>query len=195
MNKKVSTIIASIVAISLLSLGIFYFSIRSSGAEISKLEAENIITSQYPGSIHGEVEKDETHGYFHAIIDHKGKAYDIQIDENTGKVLNLKELSISVDDDSTHESKEKKEKEQKADSNNDKENQQSEKEVIITKAKARVLALEQFEGTIEELELDEDDGRMVYEVQLVKGEDEADITIDAFTGEVIYKDIERDNDD
>ncbi|MFD0951687.1 PepSY domain-containing protein [Virgibacillus natechei] len=60
--------------------------------------------------------------------------------------------------------------------------------------KAEEIALNEFDGQITELELDEDDGRLMYEIEIEDGEDEAEIEIDAYTGEILVIEIDREDD-
>ncbi|PAV30690.1 hypothetical protein CIL05_06200 [Virgibacillus profundi] len=69
------------------------------------------------------------------------------------------------------------------------------KKAVISKSKAKSIALNQFSGNIEEIELDRDDGRLIYEVEIKNGNKEAEIEIDAYTGKVILVDIDTDDDD
>ena len=45
-----------------------------------------------------------------------------------------------------------------------------------------------------ELDYDDDDGRYEYEVEFRKGTTEYDYTIDAFSGEILEKDVDKDDD-
>ncbi|KAB8130115.1 hypothetical protein F9U64_14485 [Gracilibacillus oryzae] len=54
----------------------------------------------------------------------------------------------------------------------------------ISSEKAKSIALAQYNGTITELELDEDDGQMVYEIEIHTATNEIDIEINAYTGAV-----------
>ena len=54
------------------------------------------------------------------------------------------------------------------------------------------IALQQFSGEIDEIELDEENGRLIYEIEIERGEQEAEIEIDAYTGEIIVIEIEED---
>lgn len=79
------------------------------------------------------------------------------------------------------EKKEKpKEKVQKKKSNN----------ALIDINEASKIALREFAGTITEVELDEDDGRLIYEIEIEAGDQEAEIEIDAHTGEVLVIEID-----
>src|SRR5699024_308535 len=52
------------------------------------------------------------------------------------------------------------------------------------------IAQKQFSGTVAEIDLDEDDGRLIYEVEIERGNQEAEIEIDAITGKVLDVDID-----
>lgn len=68
------------------------------------------------------------------------------------------------------------------------------KQSIITNQEAIDIALEQFNGRVEGIELDEEDGRLVYEIELESSRGEADIEIDAYTGKVLVVDIDLEDD-
>ncbi|QGS68035.1 hypothetical protein CV093_03165 [Oceanobacillus sp. 143] len=61
--------------------------------------------------------------------------------------------------------------------------------------KARSIAASQFSGSIVELDLDEDDGRLIYEIEMKNGDSEAEIEIDAYTGTILVIDIDHDDDE
>ncbi|MDY0395359.1 PepSY domain-containing protein [Virgibacillus halophilus] len=64
---------------------------------------------------------------------------------------------------------------------------------VISAEEASRIALNQFSGTITELELDEDDGRYIYEIEIEDGNDrEAEFEIDAMTGKTISIEIDDD---
>lgn len=67
-------------------------------------------------------------------------------------------------------------------------------EVNITVEESKEIALERIPGTIDEVELENEDGYLFYEVEVdAAGGDEYEILIDAQTGEVI--DVEGDDED
>ena len=59
---------------------------------------------------------------------------------------------------------------------------------------AKEIALTEFQGKVTEIELDKDDGRLMYEVELKNETHEAEIEIDAKTGEIIEVEVEEDDD-
>lgn len=84
------------------------------------------------------------------------------------------------------QSKEKQKKNKKEKSNKkDKENN-----AIIDVGEASEIALKEFSGRITEVELEEEDGRLIYEVEIESGDLEAEIEIDAHTGEVLVIEID-----
>ncbi len=84
-------------------------------------------------------------------------------------------------------------------SNKDQKKEQSTKEkksetkkAIISIEEAKRIALEAFSGEIDDIELDEEDGRLIYEVEIERGDKEAELEIDAYTGEIIIIEIDED---
>ncbi|MGJ9459425.1 PepSY domain-containing protein [Oceanobacillus sp. CF4.6] len=69
------------------------------------------------------------------------------------------------------------------------------KNAVIGESKAKSIALDQFSGNVEEIELDNDDGRSIYEVEIKNGNKEAEVEIDAYTGAVLVIEIDTDDDD
>lgn len=80
--------------------------------------------------------------------------------------------------------KDNKKSEQKKEKNNEDSN------VLIDISEATEIALKEFSGTVTEVELEEEDGRLIYEVEVEAGEQEAEIEIDAYTGEVLVIEID-----
>jgi uncharacterized membrane protein YkoI len=194
LNKKTGVILACIIGLALIGFSVFYFGSTSSSAEITKVEAKDIISSQYPGKIKGDVEKDEKSGYYYALIDHEGKIFEIKINEKTGEVMNLRERS-TPDKKKDNQPKDAQDSTEKDNMIKDKDKNNSEKrKVVVHEERAKELALREFAGTIEDFELEEENGSFVYEIKVVNGEDEAEITIDAFTGEILFTEIEREDD-
>lgn len=61
---------------------------------------------------------------------------------------------------------------------------------LITEEKAIEIAEKAVNGTVMEIELDEDDTQYVYELELETSNGEAEVEIDAATGEVIETDVD-----
>ncbi|PRO65957.1 PepSY domain-containing protein [Alkalicoccus urumqiensis] len=61
----------------------------------------------------------------------------------------------------------------------------------LTEEEAGAIALEEFPGTIDDIDRGEEDGRLVYEIEIESGDRDADIWIDAYTGEVLRVEIDE----
>ncbi|MEM7730891.1 MAG: PepSY domain-containing protein [Pseudomonadota bacterium] len=66
----------------------------------------------------------------------------------------------------------------------------------LTETAAIEIALAQVPGEVQETELEREDGKMVYEVEIIAAADgkEMEVEIDAETGEVLEIEIEDDDD-
>lgn len=66
--------------------------------------------------------------------------------------------------------------------------------VKLTEEQAEKIALAEVKGKIEDIDLEEEDGSVFYEVEIEAGQQEATIQIDAFTGEILSVVIEIEED-
>ncbi len=49
------------------------------------------------------------------------------------------------------------------------------------------MALSRFPGTsIDKIQLEEDDGVWYYEIELIEGDEQIELEIDAYTGEILH---------
>lgn len=92
------------------------------------------------------------------------------------------------------EVKEKQEKTNSKEANQQTEQKQKEEkpktEALMNIEEVSQIALKEFSGTITEVELDEEDGRLIYEIEIEAGDQEAELEIDAHTGEVLIIEID-----
>ena len=104
----------------------------------------------------------------------------------------LNQLNSDKSEDSKSEAEKAAVKSTNDETNNSepKSKQQQAKKAVIGTDKARSIALAEFSGTIEGIELDDDDDRLIYEVEIADGDNEAEIAIDAYTGEILFMDLE-----
>ena len=65
---------------------------------------------------------------------------------------------------------------------------------LLTQDEAIAVAMKSAKGKVTEIELDEDDDRFVYEIEIHDGQIEYDFEIDAVTGTVLEFDQEREDD-
>lgn len=211
MKKKLGIVIGILVGAAILGVGIYQSDAAQADPKLSSTDIRKVVESQYPGEItEPELEEELNKAVYKVEIESNGKKYNLKLDGNTGEVLELKEkvnpgkVDIVEKNNGTEKEKEK-EKEKKnnakddakADSSSrDKENSNKNptKKAVINTDKAKDIALKEFSGTVTDLELDEDDNRLIYEINIENGNEEAEIEIDAYTGDILVISIDRDDD-
>lgn len=138
---------------------------------LSVEEVKEIALKEQDGQIDDiELETDDGYTYYEVEINNSNADYDIYIDAHTGNVL---EVEVDSHDDFDEE--------------NDK---TKEKSTFISLEEAKQIAVSVFGGKVVELELDEDDGHYEYEVEVQTKHGEAEIVIDAVTGEILEKELD-----
>lgn len=212
MRKKISIVMIALVGTFLLGLGVYHSSASQGSPKLSTDDIRQMVTSQYPGTITEiEFETDFNKSVYEVEVVSNGKEYELKLDGNTGEVLKLKEKDIvngansekekiilEENDDDEKVSDEPDQSEQIAQENNKESSQtknhkSSNKKTVIDSNRAIEIAKGAFAGQVTELELDEDDGRLIYEIELRTGTEKAEIEIDAYTGEILVIEIENDN--
>src|SRR5690606_29773942 len=115
-----------------------------------------------------ELEREKGKQVYEIDVDNGKEDFDIKINALDGEVISVKK---EQDDDD-----------------------QSEKEInaenIISEQKAVEIAEQEVNGTMKEIELDEDDGQILYEVELKTNKGEADVDIDAESGKVLKVELD-----
>lgn len=61
---------------------------------------------------------------------------------------------------------------------------------LLTQQEALDIATAEFNGKLKEIELDDDNGRMIYEIELKNGDQEAEFDIDAETGDILEMELD-----
>ena len=139
----------------------------------------------------GEILKLKEKTVMHATENNEEDTTDNKENKQDEKLI-LKEKQDEkdkTDQDKDNQTKDKQEKNNKGEG--EKSNQKpKEKNAIIDVSEVSEIALNEFSGRITEVELDEDDGRLIYEIEIESGELEAEIEIDAHTGEVLVMEID-----
>lgn len=138
---------------------------------ISKEEAESIALDAVPGTIiQTELDEENDSLYYEIIIQTDTDIREVLVHTKTGEVTN-----VAVDyDDLTDAQKE--------------EALQSLAE--ITQEEAEEIALAKVNGTVTFSQLDEDDGRPVYEIVIQTDTNMQEVHVDAITGDVLEIDVE-----
>ncbi|KXH83827.1 PepSY domain-containing protein [Sporosarcina sp. HYO08] len=150
--------------------------------QLSADEATAIALEKAKGTV-TKVELDTDDGWKHYDIEIKDGVYeyDFEIDAVTGKII---EFEKDRDDD------QKRTVSKQANVKQTSENKQG----MISQDEAVAIAMKQASGTVTDVELDHDDGRKVYEIEIHDGTFEYDFDIDAFTGKVLKFKKDRDDD-
>lgn len=257
MKEKIIITTIAAVFVVILGVGIYQSEASQAGPRLSESEISQMVRDQYPGAIKSiELEKDFNHVVYHVEVENEGEKYALELDGNSGKVLNLeangsvkKELVIEEMPKDTQASQAKQAKESTKEATKEKEKKTNEKEQVstsqtdqdekiniqerkpeVTAAKqqetkqvkkedkpvakkepvkestkkpakktvidsdtALGIALKEFPGKATEVELDEDDGRLLYEIEIESSKGEAEMEIDAYTGEILAIEIDLDD--
>lgn len=103
-----------------------------------------------------------------------------------------KQEQAKADEQAQQKTQVKKNESSSKEGNKQKEEETKSTNTVIDVNKAIDIALAKFPGTVDEVELDEEDGRLVYEIEIEGNGEEAEFEIDAYTGEIIVIEIEED---
>jgi len=165
----------------------------SASAELSKEEAFEKVQTQIPGEVvEWEFEKEGSKKVYEIEIKGTDRHYDLEVDADTGEVLKIEEEVFSGKK-ASKEQAGSNQAVQTANNDNDsnrdtikKNNEKkTDKDSIISVSEVEAIAHDFFDGKIEELELDEDDGKLYYEVEMYSSTHEVELDIDAYTGELL----------
>lgn len=195
MNKKIGIIAGAVALAGVVGTGIYHTEAASSSKEGEPqiVEADNLtiedatkkLEEEYQGTIKElELDKEGNKLYYEAEIIAENQAYDVKLDAESGEVV-----YEEIDDDDDDRNLDGKEQEA-ALKNGNKEDRSN----IIAQEKAIEIAKQEFDGEVVELELDYDDGSYVYEMELVNGQQEADVDIHAETGDILSLEVEYEDD-
>jgi uncharacterized membrane protein YkoI len=212
MKKKIVMAVGTIAAVAILGIGIYHSNASQMDSGLSKEKVEEMVTEQYPGEITAiNLVKQANKTVYMVDIADGVRQYALTLDSDTGDVVKLEETSdpeqVKAAEEKEQQANKKKQDDQKKETDNSNhkkkpsEKQESgkkpkpaeKKKTVISVERAIEIALEQFSGEVDEVELEEEDGRLIYEIEIEKGDDEAEVEIDAYTGEVLVVSIEKDD--
>jgi len=196
MNKKIGMTAAAFAGVLVLGLGIYQSDASQVEPKLSEEDIGELVQQQYPGEITElELEKELDRVIYEVEVAGESKEYDMELDGDTGEVLEIREKEIAAKPNETNEEKdtvEIEESNEEGAKKEEKNNKQSaDNKDILTIAEVKEIALNEFPGVIKELELDKDDGRLGYDIE-IKNEngEEAEMEIDAYTGEIFKMELE-----
>src|SRR5690625_326113 len=191
MKKATVKAVASIVgglAVFLIAFMFFQSSPKTAEAMMTRQEAEKIAQEQFQGEV-VSVEFDD--GRYEIDIESDDVSYELELDADTGEILKLEEKrypnrvaqkskaeetkserqekieesKTDTNDESKNETNVEVQEKQKTESKSDK--KQSSENVVLKQAEAMKIARNQVsDANITEIELDSDDGRSNYELEM-----------------------------
>jgi uncharacterized membrane protein YkoI len=127
-------------------------------------EVEKIALQKVNGVVESiELEKERGKTVYEIDIEKDNIDYDLHIDAYSGEVYSVTTDDDDFDDDGYHISHSK----------------------LISQAKAVAIAEKEVNGKMVEVDRDEDDGRIKYDIELKTSNGEAEVEIDASTGKVL----------
>lgn len=203
MKKKIILTSGALAITIALGLGIYKSDASQAEPKLNNDEVRELISAQYPGTItEMELEKENNRAVYEIEIENDGMEYDLKVDGNSGEIIKIKEKKIAAQKeyekkttDNDKAVKEDTKDEQKQTTQEKKQSSKKEKNnknLAIDATEAIAIAQKEFSGTVTDLELEEEDGRYIYEIEIKANGEEAELEIDAMTGEIIVIEIEED---
>ena len=139
---------------------------------ITAAKAKEIALNLYPGTIVSfEFDNDDRSPHYDIEITSETEKVDIEVDAVSSNAVITEREAIR--------------------NNNDGQNQAAVENAKISQDEAVKIAKAKFSGELHELDIDEDDNRFVYDIELRSATEKADFEIDAQTGEVIKFETEK----
>jgi len=193
MKKKLGITIGALAGTAIIG----WFGMQQTDAaqvepKLSEEDVQQMVTDQYEGTI-TELELDKEWGkaVYEVEVHANGMEYDLKLDADTGEVI-VEDQEKANHDDKVHPQ----ESQSAAESNNKGSDGKGNSGAdLINIERVKEIALNEFDGTITDLELDDDDGRFIYEIEVRNGEKEAEFEIDAQTEEILELDIDDEDGD
>lgn len=207
MKKKLLVAVGIIIGIGVLTFSFLQTSSSSNEPSLTNTEIKNLVSEQYPGEIaEPELKIDANQPVYEIDVTDDQTVYGLKLDGHSGEVLNIVKKEVKkkpatakkpkkekeVSEKPKEPSKEPKEEEKPKEEPKEQAKEKEVPKTVLSVEEVSKIALQQFSGEIDEIELDEENGRLIYEIEIERGEQEAEIEIDAYTGEVIVIEIEED---
>ncbi|MBY0202136.1 MULTISPECIES: PepSY domain-containing protein [Paenibacillus] len=160
---------------------------NNTGKLLTVSQAKSIALKAVEGKVDDvDLERRNGQTFYEVEIDRKGKPdVTVRLDAYTGKVLAVVNDDDYDDDDDYRDN-----------GTGNSSSASASNQVKLTVAQASNIALKQVTGgKVTKVELDRDNGRYVYEIELRTAQGEADVDIDANTGKVLSFDQDFDDED
>ncbi|MFP7169257.1 PepSY domain-containing protein [Terribacillus sp. 7520-G] len=201
--KKKWIIPAAIVVLVAAVFGIYRMQASAGEPEMTIDQARQQAEKQYNATVTEiELDRSGSEPRYDIDLENGERRYDLTLNGNTGEVISLKESSIqktlpgktkedqdqaSADDQKQEQNEQSADDQQQSDKQgtSPSQKQASQAEVKITMDEAVKIATDEVGGTVTNAEFDEEDGLPVYELELETADDEAEVVINAQSGEIV----------
>ncbi|SDC58758.1 Peptidase propeptide and YPEB domain-containing protein [Terribacillus halophilus] len=198
--KKKWIIPAAIAVLVAAVFGIYQMQASAGEPEMTIDQARQQAEKQYNATVTEiELDRSGSEPRYDIDLENNETQYDLTLNGNTGEVISLKESSTQK----TLPGKDPKDQSQaSADDQQQSDNQKtapsqkqaSQAEVKITMDEAVNIATDEVGGTVTNAEFDEEDGLPVYELELETADDEAEVVINAQSGEIVTITYDKEDD-
>lgn len=198
--KKKWIIPAAVVVLIVAVFGIYQMQASAGEPEMTIEQARQQAEKQYNATVTEiELDRSGSEPRYDIDLENGEKLYDLTLNGNTGEVISLKESNRTVtspntdqsqasgDDQQQDENKKTADDQQQSDKEQTapSQKQASQAEVKISMDEAIKIATDEVGGSVTDAEFDEEDGLPVYELELKTADDEAEVVINAQSGEII----------
>ncbi|WP_339148578.1 MULTISPECIES: PepSY domain-containing protein [unclassified Sutcliffiella] len=180
-NKKRFLILITGAFVVLSGIALFYLFFNKTEALASEAEVRELVESQYRGSIITSMQQKEES--FEVFMENDMGEYQLMVDGRSREITSLKLMNRKEDAGGGEPGSGKQEP-----GGEEPQDPAEEKPApsMLSRDEAIEIALNEVPGKVDDVELDEDNGVKVYEVEIEVDEDsEATIIINAYTGEIL----------
>lgn len=194
MNKTWIAVLVGAFVISAVGLGIQHIAANPDDAQLTSTEIRDIVKDKYPGEITElELERENGQLVYEVEIEGPEGEYEMKLDASTAEIVKLEEKRkrASKDGQQSEQANDvSDEKIQQASPHSEQASKQKKDAELSENARisieeAKEIALNEIPGTIDEVALDREDGLLVYEIEIKTNNGEAEVEVDAYTGEVV----------
>lgn len=173
MKKRGWAVLAAVVILIGVGWGIKQFLDRDFSPDLSSKEVIRMIEDRYPGRVtQAQLDPEQGQPQYDLKLEATGGIYKIRVDAESGKILEMTQA-----------------KEQGPTQEQDTNPNQTQ----LSRSEVEEIARKQFQGRIKKIDLEREDGRLVYEVVMKSANQEAELEVDAHNGRVLLLSIEEED--
>lgn len=174
MKKKLGIGIATLVGAVVIGAGVYQASADEEAIKANKDSIQQLIQNEYGGEITElELEKESGKAFYEVEVYKDGMEYELIVDADTGEIVK---------------------EEQHLEDDFEKDDQKVVQSVdVLSVDEVKAIARKEFDGKVIEIDLDEDDNVLKYELELQNGNKEAEFEIHAKTGEILEMEIDEED--